>query len=144
MPDWRGGLMKLCVTSTKDLPEAYLAVIETWKQALLPSRPAQDIILLFEEVRARPLDDLSDCPKSMSPYQVPLILEPRRSDKETRGAPQEVLEQLDLPETCFRLDFRVCTSRKKGRHLIRKIVRGGDPSGLLCAELIKELRIVWQ
>jgi hypothetical protein len=115
-----------------------------WQQELGPSCLPEIIVQIFQEVRTRPLVNLLEFPKFMSPWQVPMNLDPEDADKRVWEIPDGLLERLDVPKTYFGLSVHVCTFGKKGRHLIRRYLRHGDQSGLLLAELMKELEIVWK
>ena len=142
-PNWRDGLRALCLASTQELPEAYRAFQRMWKKKLMPSYSPENIILMFEEVRARPLVDLSECPRPMPSARVPQCVCPDDAIERICKIPQGLLEPLNVPKTSFGLSIRVRTFTKKGRRLLKQFRQHGDDSGLLLAELMKELKIVW-
>ena len=142
-PNWRDVLRRLCLSSEVRLPEVYPSLVEMWKLALLPSILPQAIELLFEQVRHRPLVDLSECPGSTWPWHIPLNVDSQDAGKEFWEIPDGLLERLDLPKTFCGLSIHVCTAKKRGKKTTRQFVRHGDQSGLLLAELMKDLKIVW-
>jgi hypothetical protein len=143
-PNWKDAFTTPFTIFPRNEPRAYAFLVEMWQQELGLSCSPEVIIQIFQEVRTRPLVNLPEFPKFMSPYRVPMNLDPEDADRKVWEIPDGLRERLDVPKTYFGLSVHVCTFGKKGRHLIRRYLRHGDQSGLLLAELMKELDIVWK
>jgi hypothetical protein len=76
-----------------------------WQQELGPSCLPEIIVQIFQEVRTRPLVNLLEFPKFMSPWQVPMNLDPEDADKRVWEIPDGLLERLDVPKAAC-LEYR--------------------------------------